>query len=89
MKNVLILAMGLLIVSLIVVIVYQDDEIKLQKAEDAKVALISSLVTPKTRPLEQVIVDGDEMPGLTDRAKPDTCIAYLDENNIVHLQYAK
>lgn len=41
------------------------------------------------RPLEQVIVDGDEMPGLTDRSKPDTCIAYLDDNKIVHLQYAK
>jgi hypothetical protein len=41
------------------------------------------------RPLEQVIVDGDEMPGLTDRSHPDTCIAYMPKDNIVHLQYAK
>ena len=43
----------------------------------------------ETRPLELVKVDGDEMPGLTDRSRPDTCIAWMDENKIVHLQYAK
>lgn len=43
----------------------------------------------RTRPLEQVIVDGDEMPGLTDRSHPDTCIAYMLKDNIVHLQYTE
>lgn len=48
-----------------------------------------AIAKSQPRPLELVKVDGDEMPGLTDRAKPDTCIAYLDENDIVHLQYVK
>jgi hypothetical protein len=48
-----------------------------------------SVANLRPRPLALVIVDGDEMPGLTDRSRPDTCIAYMPKDNIVHLQYIK
>lgn len=94
MKNVLILFLSLAVVALVGAIVWQRNQPALKAAEDAKVALVGSLVTPHvkpaTRPLELVIVDGDEMPGIgADKVRPDTCLAYLDSNNIVHLSYAK